>query len=130
MDQKTIITYIYSLAWLLFGCNNQSNTAQRRQKSTLQDSSSKKPQTITPKILIGTYLGNSQRNYYGDKAPKKLDVIWRTPIGKGKTVVGRDTLEWEGAGWTGQPLLVQEGTKKYLIHGAFDHHLRKMLKTW
>ena len=100
------------------------------QKTTRKDTNSSKSKNThlppTPNIIIGTYLGNPQRNYYGDKAPNQLQVIWRTPIGKGKTIVGRDTLEWGGAGWTGQPLLVQEGHQKYLIHGAFDHHLRKI----
>ncbi len=113
------------LIQVLWSCDSSSTKNVHHQDSS-QKVSTKTPLPPTPQIIIGTYLGNPQRNYYGNEAPQRLDVIWRTPIGKGKTVVGRDTLEWGGAGWTGQPLLVQEGPKKYLIHGAFDHHLRKM----
>ena len=28
-------------------------------------------------VLISTYLGNEQRNYYGNEAPEKLDLIWK-----------------------------------------------------
>lgn len=110
------------LSFFTLSCHNNST-----QKQPSRDTIAHK--TISPpltKAIISTYLGNQQRNYYGDEAPSRLDVLWRTSIGQGKTVVGRDTLIWKGAGWTGQPLLVQEGNKQYLIHGAFDHHLRKI----
>lgn len=77
-------------------------------------------------IIIGTYLGNFQNNYYGNLAPSSLDVIWKLYLGFGETVVGNQKLVWYGAGWTGQALIVREKNKKYLIHGAFDHHLRKI----
>lgn len=77
-------------------------------------------------IINGTYLGNYQNNYYGNKAPKRLDVIWKEYLGYGKTQVGKNELVWYGAGWTGQPLIIREKDKKYLIHGAFDHNLRKI----
>ena len=35
-------------------------------------------------------------------------------------------MEWKGAGWTGQPLLVTEDTITYIIQGAYDHNLRKI----
>ena len=78
--------------------------------------------------LIPTFLGNHQRNYYGKKPPDTLKVQWRKYLGKGKTVISRKIgeKEWEGAGWTGQPLLVREDSTLYLIQGAYDHHLRKI----
>jgi outer membrane protein assembly factor BamB len=79
-------------------------------------------------IEIGTYLGNWERNYYGNKAPAKLNVIWKSYLGKGKTVISRKIgeKEWAGSGWTGQPLLVQENKELFLIQAAYDHHLKKI----
>lgn len=79
-------------------------------------------------IISGTFLGNERRNYYGDNPPESLQVKWKHYLGKGKTVISRKlgTRIWAGAGWTGQPLLVQENGKTYLIQGAYDHHLKKI----
>ena len=80
------------------------------------------------KIHIGTFLGNEKRNYYGNEAPDYLDVVWKYYLGKGETVISRKigTKIWEGAGWTGQPLLVEEDSTLYLIQGAYDHYLKKI----
>lgn len=80
------------------------------------------------KPLIPTFLGNKQRNYYGRQPPQSLEVKWRKYLGKGKTVISRKIgeKEWEGAGWTGQPLLIKEDSILYIIQGAYDHHLRKI----
>ena len=80
------------------------------------------------KVIIGTFLGDWQRNYYGDAAPEKMDVLWRTYLGKGKTVISKKIgeKEWAGSGWTGQPLLVEENNRLILFQGAFDHHLKKI----
>jgi outer membrane protein assembly factor BamB len=79
-------------------------------------------------VIIGTFLGNWQRNYYGNRAPEKLDVIWRTYLGKGTTIISKKIgeKEWAGSGWTGQPLLIKENGKLILFQGAFDHHLKKI----
>lgn len=79
-------------------------------------------------VIIGTYLGNEQRNYYGNRAPDRLDVIWRHYLGEGETVISRNlgSRTWAGAGWTGQPLIVREGEGLFLIQGAYDHHLKKI----
>ena len=81
-----------------------------------------------PRVIIGTYLGNAQRNYYGNRAPEKLDVIWKHYLGEGETVISRNlgSRTWAGAGWTGQPLLVQEENGLFLIQGAYDHNLKKI----
>jgi len=78
--------------------------------------------------IIETFLGNSQRNYYGKNAPDTLGIIWKHYLGKGETVISRKAGSriWAGAGWTGQPLLVKEKGKLYLIQGAYDHHLKKI----
>lgn len=79
------------------------------------------------KPLIGTYLGDNQRNFYGNVAPSKLRVHWKTPLGSGQTMFGSgDVRTWKGAGWTGQPLVIQEGAEIYLIQGTLSHHLKKI----
>ncbi len=78
-------------------------------------------------IKVGTYLGNEKRNYYGNTAPDKLDTIWRLYLGKGLSpAYGNPNKMWYGAGWTGQPLVVTEGDKVFLIQGAFDYNLKKI----
>ncbi|OFX83844.1 MAG: hypothetical protein A2W99_02820 [Bacteroidetes bacterium GWF2_33_16] len=78
--------------------------------------------------IIPTFLGNWQRNFYGNDAPDKLDIIWKHHLGTGETVISRrlGSKIWSGAGWTGQPLLVNENGKLFLIQGAYDHHLKKL----
>jgi outer membrane protein assembly factor BamB len=57
-----------------------------------------------------------------------LQLIWKSYLGKGTTIVNasKGVEEWFGAGWTGQPLVVKENEKTFLIQGAFDHHLKKI----
>jgi len=79
------------------------------------------------KPLVSTYLGDNQRNFYGNVAPSKLRVKWRTNLGSGKTMFGNgDVRTWKGAGWTGQPLVIQEGGELYLIQGTLSHHVKKI----
>lgn len=76
-----------------------------------------------------TFLGNFTRNYYGDSAPARLDLIWKTYLGAGVTIVpvgGGTRRVWEGAGWTGQPLLFEENGKLVIIQGCYDHTLKKI----
>jgi len=77
-------------------------------------------------IINPTFLNNEKRNYYGNEAPKRLDLIWKMSLGTGTTQVGSVTKTWSGAGWTGQPLLIKQNNKLYLIQGAYDHHLKKI----
>ncbi len=85
--------------------------------------SQKKSQT---KVLISTYLGNEKRNFYGNEAPEKLNLKWKFYLGKGLSFAYGYDKEWVGAGWTGQPLVIKEKGKIYLIQGSFDYHLRKI----
>ena len=77
-------------------------------------------------ILISTFLGNESRNYYGNRAPDKLDTIWKIYLGEGISPAYGKEKVWKGAGWTGQPLLVRENNKLFLIQGAFDYNLKKI----
>jgi outer membrane protein assembly factor BamB len=81
-------------------------------------------------IKIGTFLGNESRRFYGiGPVPEKLQVIWKNRIGTGKTsgtASATGTVTWGGTGWTGQPTLVRDGGKLYVLIGGFDHGLRKI----
>lgn len=78
--------------------------------------------------VIPSFLGNEKRNYYGNEAPSNLSLNWKLYLGEGETVISRNlgSRKWEGAGWTGQPLLVREDTNLILIQGSFDHNLKKI----
>ncbi len=79
-------------------------------------------------VKIGTFLGDFSRNYYGNEAPSKLDILWKKHLGSGFTFVPHKggKTKWSGCGWTGQPLLVMEDGKYYLIQGCYDHKLKKI----
>jgi len=77
-------------------------------------------------IVISTFLGNEKRNYYGNKAPAKLDTIWKLFLGEGQSPAYGGPKIWKGAGWTGQPLFVREKGIDYLILGTFDYNLKKI----
>jgi len=78
-------------------------------------------------VVIETYLGNEKRNYYGNEAPEKLDLIWKLYLGEGiSPAYGNPLKLWKGAGWTGQPLYIREQSGDYLILGAFDYNLKKI----
>jgi len=89
---------------------------------------SQTPDTSTIDLINPTYLGGPSRNYYGDSLPDSLNIIWKTYLGEGKTVISRRLGErkWKGAGWTGQPLLVKEKDTLFIIQGAYDHNLKKI----
>jgi outer membrane protein assembly factor BamB len=79
-------------------------------------------------LIIPSFLGGEGRNYYGNEAPDRLELLWKFYLGKGKTVISKKIgeKEWAGSGWTGQSLLVRENDRLYLIQPALDHHLRKI----
>lgn len=79
---------------------------------------------VTPRIP--TYLGNFQRNYYGNQAPEKLRTVWRTPLGSGKTFFKNRIHLMTGSGWTGQPLLFHEDGQLVILQTSLDHQLRKI----
>jgi len=113
--------------WAFFLSSAQVDTIPRAHESInkAKDSIEEKDSI---QLVIPTFLGNKQRNYYGSNPPDALEIKWKKYLGKGKTVISRKIGEkkWEGAGWTGQPLLVKEGKDLYLIQGAYDHNLKKL----
>ena len=77
-------------------------------------------------LLVPTFLGNDQRRFYGRGVPKSLKLIDKFQLGSGRTFLGRRSVVWSGAGWTGQPTITRDRGKTYLIIGAYDHNLRKI----
>jgi outer membrane protein assembly factor BamB len=79
-------------------------------------------------LINPTFLGSGQRNYYGNRAPGELGTVWRHYLGEGDTRISKKkgVRTWAGAGFTGQPLLVREGERLFIIQGAFDHNLKKI----
>jgi len=78
------------------------------------------------RLLYPTFLGNGSRNYYGRSMPDSLSVVWQVYLGGSQTRVGKRVLDWSGTGWTGQPTLLREMGRDYIIIGGFDHRLRKL----
>lgn len=79
-------------------------------------------------IKVSTFLGDAHRRTYGrGPVPERLDLIWKARIETGPTT-GLDgvVVQWSGTGWTGQPTLVREGGRDYLLIGGCDHNLRKI----
>ncbi|MGL5058467.1 MAG: hypothetical protein ACRC62_00700 [Microcoleus sp.] len=77
-------------------------------------------------LLVPTFLGNDKRRFYGRGVPKSLKLIDKFELGSGPTFLGRRSVFWSGAGWTGQPTITKDRGKTYLIIGAYDHNLRKI----
>ncbi len=91
-------------------------------------------------VKVSTFLGDETRRLYGlGPPPEELSLIWKTTIGGGLTSGVRkksdkpeDPVEpatWSGTGWTGQPTILKDRSKLYLVVGGFDHNLHKIEMT-
>lgn len=121
--------FIYITLLSLMACEFEKRE-ELSKDNTSQEINSKAPDEVrdTIEVVNATFLGNEKRNYYGSQAPDSLHLIWTHFLGKGFTVVNPKDgkVEWRGAGWTGQPLMVREKDDYFLIQGAYDHHLKKI----
>ncbi len=80
-------------------------------------------------IIVGSFLGDGKRCYYGEKPPSSLSLIWKCWLGGAPTNMpynNTGTNMRYGAGWTGQPLLFKEKGDLYLLQGSYDYNLRKI----
>ena len=80
-------------------------------------------------IIIGSFLGDSKRCFYGDDPPSSLNLIWKCWLGGAPSHMPYNAGGYNmryGAGWTGQPLLFREKDNIYLLQGSYDYNLRKI----
>jgi hypothetical protein len=81
-------------------------------------------------VKVGTFLGNYGRRFYGlGPAPKRLDVLWKVELGAGWSSGKFDTdppSKWAGSGWTGQPNIVVDGGKTYVLASSYEYKLRRI----
>ena len=126
ISQKQVIQ-VFFLAVLLFAsaCNsvNSDNNSEADNKVSIVE---EQKEQDTLEIINGTFLGNEQRNYYGDSIGNDLTEVWKLYLGEGTTNLAKGQVVWKGAGWTGQPLMVREFDQKYLLLGCYDHNLKKI----
>lgn len=79
-------------------------------------------------IIIGSFLGDVKRCYYGDNPPSELNLIWKCWLGGGISHMPYNDAGTDmryGAGWTGQPLMFTENNSVYLIQGSYESQLKK-----
>ncbi len=80
-------------------------------------------------IIVGSFLGDERRCYYGEDPPSSLNLIWKCWLGGASSHmlynISGSNMRY-GAGWTGQPLLFREKGKLHLLQGSFDYNLRKI----
>lgn len=85
----------------------------------------KTPGPVNKKVLgLTTFRGNLSRSYYGEgPVPGDPVIRWREPQAKmcSTSIVGLDSSEWCGTGWTGQPNVIQSpGGAVEVREGAYD----------
>ena len=75
---------------------------------------------------LTTFRGNLSRSYYGEgPVPSNPVIQWREPDEKMcmTSMVGTDSGQWCGTGWTGQPNVIQGADGSIEVReGAYDGH--------
>lgn len=113
------------IALLLLSCVKSDKEQYKIAKSSYKIKNLRK--APSQYVINGTFLGNEKRNYYGNEAPSKLNVVWKTSLGSGQTRVGKDVKMWSGAGWTGQPLVVKDTNGEiFILQGTYEHNIKKI----
>jgi outer membrane protein assembly factor BamB len=74
---------------------------------------------------LTTFRGNASRSHYGTgPVPRDPTVVWRSPADHKMcmtSIVGVDSSEWCGTGWTGQPnVIALPGGGLEVREGAYD----------
>lgn len=105
----------------------KEESAGKPPRDTLRDSLQPTLENRPIRALVPTFLGNEKRKFYGrGPVPRRLSVLWRLKIGGDSTRVGKKAIKWLGTGWTGQPALVCDNGREYLIIGGYDYKLRRI----
>ena len=80
------------------------------------------PDTAQAGLL--TFRGGPSRSTYGTgPMPTDPGVLWRFPADApmcAESVVGGESSEWCGTGWTGQPAVFPREGRTWVVFGAFD----------
>lgn len=68
-----------------------------------------------------TFRGNPQRAYYGQgPVPTAPVVRWSTGPFCRNSTAKEETKQWCGAGWTGQPAIVEREGRTWVVFNAYD----------
>ena len=94
---------------------------RRRRRAPPRSSGAWHLASVVPRRRETQFLGRGARTV-------RLSVIWRTKIGSGPTQRKPDnqTEYWSGTGWTGQPTLVRDRGRDWLLIGGYDHNLHRI----
>ena len=108
------------------GCGDQGGPAA----DTLPVPAPSVPSLTGDGVKVGTFLGDYGRRFYGlGPAPKRLDVLWKVKLGSGMSSGKYDSdppSRWAGSGWTGQPSVVVDGGRAFVIASGYDYRLRRI----
>ncbi len=132
LQTNTFQTYKWHCLLIAIGmmvissCDTTESDDSKRESEKLASASMLTEERDSLEVIIGTFLGNDQRNYYGDSIGNELNELWKLHLGSGITNLADGAVTWSGAGWTGQPLVVREKEEKYLLLGCYDHNLKKI----
>ena len=128
-----LVVLIALLVWRFAACGGSTGSGPSSQggvASTAVAAATSLPSMDGDGVKMGTFLGNATRRFYGlGPAPTHLNLIWSTAIGSGWTsgkFADDPPSVWSGTGWTGEPALVRDGGKLYIVVGGYDHTLHKI----
>jgi outer membrane protein assembly factor BamB len=80
-------------------------------------------------VKVASLFGGATRNgHAAARAPDGLQLAWKVDLGRGRTRSKSDDrlVFWRGTGWTGQPTVVVDEGRTWLLLGAYDHNLHKI----
>ena len=127
---KYLITMFVLFTALLSSCINTENKTQVKAAPITETADAIiEHKNRNYEIIVGSFLGDDKRCYYGEDPPSSLNLIWKCWLGGAKSHMiynlSGSNMRY-GAGWTGQPLLFKEKEKLFLLQGSFDYNLRKI----
>ena len=124
-----LLSILVLIAWRVAACACAGTDGQSG------ESFSAVPSAPTPAlegegVKVGTFLGTYSRRFYGlGPVPQRLDMLWKVRLGSGWSSGKFDDDppgEWSGSGWTGQPSLVVDAGRPYVIVSGYDYNLRRI----
>jgi outer membrane protein assembly factor BamB len=127
---STIRNYILIvLVFFLFSCKEEQQQTYTPEDTTTTLSADTVFVPEEYEILVGSFLGDEKRSFYGNEPPSSLNLVWKCWLGGAPSHMpfnDAGTNMRYGAGWTGQPLLFREKDNYFLLQGSYDYNLRKI----